>query len=101
MPEKVSFSIIWTDKAMAGSTEIKLYLRYYFSETEIDNYLKLLESFEKIILSFPQLYPLSGKNKKVRRAVLSKQLSVFYSLKAEFITIVAVLDNRMSDARRP
>jgi len=93
--------VIWTDRAYSDSSVIKEYLRYHFTEREIENYYKLLESFEKIVASFPELYPKSNKNRKMRRAVLSKQLSVFYTLNKSTIIIVAVLDNRMSDSRWP
>ena len=93
--------VIWTDRAYSDSSVIKEYLRYHFTEREIENYYKLLESFEKIVASFPELYPKSNKNRKMRRAVLSKQLSAFYTLNKSTIIIVAVLDNRMSDSRWP
>ena len=39
----------------------------------------MLNDFEKVVASFPQLYPLIANCKNIRRAVLSKQLSVFYT----------------------
>ena len=39
----------------------------------------MLSDFENVAASFPQLYPLIINSEKIRRAVLSKQLSVFYT----------------------
>ena len=78
MAEAPSFLFVdWTNRAISDSLAIKKYLLKEFSQKEIDHFYKLLESFEKIIISYPKLYPQSTKNKKVRRAVLSKELSVF------------------------
>jgi len=100
MAEK-SLSVNWTDRSLSNSETIRDYLQYHFTQRELDNYYKLLESFEKIVVVFPFLYPQTDKNNNVRRAVLSKQLSVFYISEQNAITIVAVLDNRMDDSKWP
>lgn len=69
---ETTFSVIWTEQSLSDSQTIKNYLQYYFSQKEIDNYYRLLESFEKIVLMFPKLYPQTNKSKEIRRAVLSK-----------------------------
>jgi hypothetical protein len=79
---------------------IKAYLQQKISQREIDDFYKLLEASEKIILSFPKLYGRSIKNKKVHRGV-SKQLSVFYALSKDSIIMVAVLDNKMGYSKWP
>ena len=98
---ETTLSVIWTGRSLSDSQTIRSYLKYYFSKKEIDNYYKLLESFEKIVSIFPTLYPQSNKNKAVRRAVLSKQLSVFYTMTKDTITVIAILDNRMNDSKWP
>lgn len=101
MAETQNLPVFWTARSQADSLTIKAYLRYHFSNREIDNYYKLLETFEKIVSSFPKLYPLTNKNKEIRRAVLSKQLAVFYLADRDKITVLAILDNRMSDTKWP
>src|ERR1700751_2477822 len=100
MPE-THLTIIWTDRSLSDSETIKGYLEYHFSQKKIDNFYRLLESFEKIVTVFPYLYPQTNKNNNVRRGVLSKQLSVFYILEKDIVTVIAVLDNRMSDSKWP
>lgn len=101
MAEAQNLSIIWTNRAQADSLIIKAYLKYHFSQREIDNYYRLLETFEKIVSIFPKLYPLTNKRKRVRRAVLSKKLCVFYTLDQYKVTVLAILDNRMDDIKWP
>ena len=47
---------------------------------------------------FPELYPLSGKSKGDRRAVLSKYLSAYYVYNNKEVTIIAFIDNRNDQA---
>ncbi len=101
MNEDISLSIYWTERSISDSFAIKKYLQRDFSQKEIDNFYKLLESFEKVVITFPKLYPKSSTNKNIHRAVLSKQLSVFYSLTKGRINILAVLDNRVSYSKWP
>ncbi|MGZ3766222.1 MAG: type II toxin-antitoxin system RelE/ParE family toxin [Mucilaginibacter sp.] len=101
MAKKDGLTVYWTNRSISDSLNIKEYLNKEFSQREIDNFYKLLEAFEKIVLSFPNLYPQSIKNKKVYRAVLSKQLSVYYKLSRDQIIIIAVLDNRVGFSRWP
>ena len=101
MAERRYLLVHWTDRSLSDSLAIKEYLEEKFSQREVDNFYDLLHAFENIVLSFPKLYPKSIKNKKTHRAVLSKQLSVFYTLSKDQIVIVAVLDNRMSYTKWP
>lgn len=101
MDETPGLAVIWTEQSLTDSLEIKNYLIKYFTQREIDLFYGLLISFEKVVVFFPQLYPISKKNRQVRRAVLSKQLSVFYIHSTDYITVVAVLDNRMDYKKWP
>jgi len=88
-------SIIYSKRANSNLLEIKRYLLYKFTQREVDNLQNLLTDFEKVVVEFPFLYPENIFNKNIRRAVLSKQLSVFYRNSKDTILIVTVIDNRM------
>ncbi|WP_114936509.1 MULTISPECIES: hypothetical protein [Mucilaginibacter] len=94
-------TVFFTTRAFANAETIKAYLLYKFTQKEVNKFYELLEIFENIIVKFPQLYPKSAINSKVHRAVLSKQLSVFYTTSKNKISVVAILDNRMSDTKWP
>jgi plasmid stabilization system protein ParE len=101
MAEKLLVKIHYTQRSLTNVREIRDYLLYHFTQREVDNLYSRLADFEKIVLSFPILYPLISDNKKIRRAVLGKQLSVFYTYSKSTISIVAILDNRMDTAKIP
>lgn len=101
MAEKQYLKVFWSARSISGSLAIKKYLQREFSQREIDNFYRLLNDFEKIVLAFPKLYPYSIKNKKIRRAILSKQLSVFYTLSKIQINVIAALDNRVGYSKWP
>ncbi len=94
MPESKIKEVIYTDTALVNATLIKKYLLYKFSQKEVDNFFSLLKSFELAVVPFPKLYPTTSKKKNIRRAVLSKVLSVFYRIENSTIEVLAILDNR-------
>ncbi|MDB5156470.1 MAG: hypothetical protein JWR50_1177 [Mucilaginibacter sp.] len=61
----------------------------------------MLENFEKVVSVFPEIYPKSVLSKNIHRAVLSKQLSVFYTVTGDEISVVGILDNRMDQDKWP
>lgn len=93
MPSKSLRAIYWTDQALRTSLIIKEYLTKNFSETELEKFYSLLSDFERAVITFPQLYP-KAKKTQIRRAILSKELSVFYRVLPKRIEVIAVLDNR-------
>lgn len=65
-----------------------------FSKKQIDAFIQLLTSFELAVSVSPNLYPASIARKDIRRAVLNKNLSVFYRVSKEKIEVLFVQDNR-------
>lgn len=101
MPENVLFSIGYTKRSDTDALAIKKYLLYKFTQKEVEKFYDLLLIFENVVSIFPKLYPQSLKGKNIHRAVLSKQLSVFYKIKKDKIYVIAILDNRMDYTKWP
>ncbi|MCC5935318.1 MAG: hypothetical protein JJU35_13810 [Balneolales bacterium] len=99
MAENKRLTVEYSTQALHDAIEITTYLRNKFSQTEIDDFYRLLTDFEKTVSLFPTLYPKSPKM-KVRRAVLSKVLSVYYMSRKNKIAVVAILDNRWDESNR-
>ena len=95
MPVKGFFSIEWTKPSLNNVLLIQQYLIEKFSEQEVVKLYNLLEGFENAVVNFPKLYPGFSIRKKLRRAVLNKNLSVYYSVKNNKVIVISVLDNRM------
>lgn len=99
MTSKKRLTVVYSVSSLASASQIVAYLRLRFSEREVTKFYQFLSDFEQIIGAFPGLYPESLK-KNSRRAVLSKELSVYYTIKDNKINIVAILDNRWEQSRR-
>lgn len=94
MPDQNIIHVYWTEQSLENARNIQQYLSKNFSNTEVNNFYEVLISFRKVVEVFPKLYPKSIKQQKVRRAVLSKELSVFYRINKNKIEVLAILDNR-------
>ncbi|MES2376340.1 MAG: hypothetical protein V4553_07170 [Bacteroidota bacterium] len=100
MAEEIS-PIVYSDRAIANSLTIKNFLLLKFTQREVNNFYKMLEKFGEVVSVFPEIYPKSIINSKARRAVLSKQLSVFYIVYEKQVSVVGIIDNRMGYDKWP
>jgi plasmid stabilization system protein ParE len=94
MSKKGDVEVVWTRQSLRNARNIQGYLAENFSEREIASFYKHLEIFEVAVSKFSKLYPLTSKKTMVRRAVLSKVLSVFYRYKGQKAEVLAIFDNR-------
>ena len=72
MAEETQPVIYWTERAIQDSLTIKKFLLNKFTEKEVDDFFRLLQTFENLVKFFPELYQISSKNNNIRKAVLSK-----------------------------
>jgi len=93
--------VIYTNRAVANSLSIKNFILVKFTQREVDNFYKMLETFEKVVSAFPEIYPKSSQNQDVHRAVLSKNLSVFYTIINTEVSVIGMIDNRMDYDKWP
>ena len=99
MAEKRKLIVEYSKQSLENAKEIVAYLRRKFTEKEVNNFYQALTDFEKIISVYPTLYSESQK-KMIRRAVLSKVLSVYYSIKKNKISIISIFDNRWDETSK-
>jgi hypothetical protein len=99
MAEKEDFIVQYSKQSLENAKEIVSYLLKKFSEKEVNRFYKDLNDFEKIIIIYPTLY-LESQKKRIRRAVLSKVLSVYYSINKNKISIIAIFDNRWDETSK-
>jgi hypothetical protein len=99
MVEKKKFIVEYSQQSLENAREIVYYLQKKFTEKEVNSFYKALNDFEKIIVFYPTIYS-ESKKKRVRRAVLSKVLSVYYSINKNKISIIAIFDNRWDESSK-
>jgi plasmid stabilization system protein ParE len=85
--------VIWSDDALNNLREIIDYLESRWTQREIGNFAKKLEKQLEIIKRLPLSYPKSRK-KNIRKAVMTKQTTVYYEISNDAIRIVTLFDNR-------
>jgi len=86
-------NIKWSQRATRDTDAIVEYLRENWTEKEADKFFSQLRKFTDVVIAFPEAFPRSQKG-KLRKAVISKQNSVIYRVRARFIEIVTIIDNR-------
>ena len=99
MTDKKRLTIEYSEQSLQNAKEIVTYLKQKFSEKEVNKFYQALEDFEQVVKFYPTLYSESNK-KKIRKAVLSRVLSVYYSFNGRVISIIAIFDNRWDETQK-
>ncbi len=77
----MALKIVWTPKALEGLDEVLEYLETHWTSKEILTLEQNIEDFKSQVQRTPLIYPVTGKHKYVRRAVISKHNYIIYRLK--------------------
>jgi plasmid stabilization system protein ParE len=93
------YKIYWTDEAINNLESILDYLKENWTQREIDNFKEILGKQIELIENNPRLFPISKYNNRLRKAVLSKQTTIFYELSGQIIYLVYLFSNKQSIKR--
>ena len=91
----MSLPIIWSPRATDDYAKLLARVEQDFG---LEAALKLLDSMENLlslITENPELFPYS-KTKNIRKAIISKQTSLFYRIEEEYIQLLHFWDNRQN-----
>lgn len=88
------YRIFWTDEAIRNLDSIFEYLKIRWTQRETDLFKSNLNKQIDLIQRSPFLFPISEYNNRLRKAVLSKQTTIFYEIRGENIYIVYLFVNR-------
>lgn len=94
-----TYKIIWTDEALDNLSNIIEYLEYRWTKREIQNFVKLLDRQIIRIQINPELFQTSFSSSLLRRSVLTKQITIYYSIDKNEVRIVSLFDNRQNPKR--
>lgn len=84
--------IVWSIDAQNDYHENIGYLLREWSENSAMNFIEEVESVLEIIKSQPDLYPFCEYN-SIRRAVVRKQITLFYKVEGDTIFLVRFWNN--------
>jgi len=85
--------VVWSEEANKNLKKIIQYLEENWTEKEIKKFLKKLNKHISIIQLQPDSFP-KANNFNVRRSVVSKQTTIYYSIRQDTLSIVSIFDNR-------
>ncbi|MCB0396376.1 MAG: type II toxin-antitoxin system RelE/ParE family toxin [Flavobacteriales bacterium] len=91
---KSGCEVIWTDEAYKNLNNTLTYIEGHWSEKELRKFARLLEKQLQLISQRPLIFPEAFKHKDVRRAVLSRQTTIYYKVKSDSVEILSLFDNR-------
>jgi plasmid stabilization system protein ParE len=92
----MDYKIFWTGEAIRNLEEIIEYLYARWTKRELDNFKAKLSKQIDLISTNPKLFPVSTFQPRLRKAVLSKQTSIFYEVKNDTIYLVYIFVNYKS-----
>ena len=94
-----NYKIFWTNEAISNLEEILFYLNNRWTQREIDNFKKRLAKQISVIEQNPNLFPISRYNPRLRKAVLSKQTTIFYQVSEQIIYLVYLFNTKQDIER--
>ena len=90
----MDYKIFWTKEAIHNLEDIIDYLRLKWTEKEVENFKNKLSKQIDLISSNPKMFPVSSHISRLRKAVLSKQTSIFYELRDNHIYLAYLFVNK-------
>ncbi len=97
----MTFQITWTDNAQEDLQQILDYLTQNWSEKDTDNFLNKLFLRIDILSKSPLIGKKSDKLSSVRRIVITKHNSLFYTVEGDSIIIQDIFDTRQDPSKSP
>ena len=92
-------NVFWTDEALINLDNIIFYLSSNWTEKEVKKFLKKLDHAVLLIAQRPNLFPHSVYKLGARRFVLTKQVSIIYTVTNLNINILSLFDTRQDPQR--
>lgn len=89
----MKFKVIWSPRSKEEFGDVLDYLESEFGKNAALKCLEDVESILESIAVFPYLFK-AYQGQRIRKAVVHKNLSVFYAVTSDFIELLSFWDNR-------
>jgi plasmid stabilization system protein ParE len=96
---KNGYKVIWTDEAIKNLDSIIDYLISRWTDNEVKNFAKKLERRIDLITKRPQIFPLINKRTDTRRSIISRHITIYYTVSHDYIKIVTLFDTRQDPSK--
>ena len=95
----MDYKIFWTEEAVQNLEEIIDYLQTNWTQREVENFKAKLSKQIDQIKSHPRMFPISTFQPRLRKAVLSKQTSIFYEINDKELYLAYIFVNYKNTER--
>lgn len=93
------YSVVWSDESIKNLNSIIDYLVQNWSLKERSDFYKKLEKRIEMIKHYPEIFPQSPQSKSTHRSVLTKQITLYYSVENQVIRILSLFDVRQDPSK--
>lgn len=83
--KSLDYKLYWSDESIENLKAILDDMKSTWTDKEVTNFKDKLIHQLGLIIQFPYMFPRSDYNPRLRKAVLSKQTTIFYEIKDSFI----------------
>ncbi len=90
------YKLLWSDRALLDLQNIIDYLTNKWTDKEIKNLVRKLDTRLELIIINPRLFSKTAKRKNVRRSVLTRHTVIYYETSNDVIKIVTLFDPRQN-----
>jgi len=89
----MDYKLRWSQESITDLEDILSYLSKNWSKRIVNNFKRKLSRQLDLIAQNPLMFPRSTYNPELRKAVLSKQTSIFYKITGNTIFLVHIFVN--------
>ncbi len=90
----MGYKLHWSEESVTNLEEILENLSKNWTNREVENFKKRLGQQLDLIIKNPFMFPISDHMPRLRKAVLSKQTTIFYEIKDKAIFLAYLHVNR-------
>jgi plasmid stabilization system protein ParE len=91
-----NYIVYWTDESLSNLEAIIDYFNKNWTNRELENFKRKLGRQIELIEKKPKIFPVSQFNPRLRKAVLSKQTTIFFELTDKAVYITYLFSNRQN-----
>lgn len=88
------YKLYWSEESLKNLDEIIDYLESNWTNREVTNFKQKLSKQVELIHRKPTLFPISEYNSRLRKAVLSRQTTIFYELDGMNINLIFLFNSK-------
>ncbi|HAH55386.1 MAG TPA: type II toxin-antitoxin system RelE/ParE family toxin [Flavobacterium sp.] len=91
--------VVLTPRAQVEIENVFAYLELKWNEKTKKQFSNKINTVLSLIVENPELFPVSSVNRKIRKAVISKQSTLFYHFNSKHIIVLSVFDTRQNPTK--